>query len=316
MARKITIEAPSRLHLGLVNPFNKDYRLYIAVGVAIDRPQTVISVYVDDPISIEGCRSSEVYTRIKPIVEEYGLKRGRVVIEKCVPVHVGLGSTTQLLLSVAHGLMLSNGLNPDVAEIEEMAKKIGLGRISGVGTYIYMYGGLVVDSGKRHEADFPQLLMRFEVPESWRFVVAIPAGTGLDEIREREVFEAREEVPGEVIWYASYTLFAELLPSLLEGEFELFAKALTKFQETVGKMFSKYQGGVFAQHSAAVINKMKELGLVGVGQSSWGPTVYGITDTHEKAVEVSSKLKEVFDGLHVFVARPRNKGAVVRFVVE
>lgn len=307
------VEAPSRLHLGLVNPFNKDYRLYIAVGVAIDQPQTVISVYADDPISIEGCRSGEIYDRVKPIIEEYGLERGRVVIEKCVPKHVGLGSTTQLLLSVSHGLMLSNGLNPDIVEI---ARKTGLGRISGVGTYIYMYGGLVVDSGKRCEEDFPQLLMRFEVPESWRFVVAIPSGMGLDEVREKEVFEAGEEVPGEVIWYASYTLFAELIPSLLEREFEVFAKSLTNFQETVGRMFSRYQGGVFAQRSAVVVNKMKELGLMGVGQSSWGPAVYGVTDTHEKAVKISDRLRELLDGVQVFVAKPRNRGAAVKIVVE
>lgn len=313
MARKIVIETPSRLHLGLVNPFNKAYRLYIAVGVAIDQPQTVVSVYADDPISIEGCRSSEIHTRIKPIIEEYGLKRGRVVIEKCVPVHVGLGSTTQLLLSVSHGLMLSNGLNPDIVEI---ARKIGLGRISGVGTYVYMYGGLVVDSGKQFETDFPRLLARFEVPENWRFVVAIPSGKGLDEVREKEVFESGEKVPDEMIWYASYALFAELIPSLLECRFEAFAKALTKFQETVGKMFSKYQGGVFAQQSAVVVDKMKELGLMGVGQSSWGPAVYGVTDTHEKAVKASNKLKEILDDAHVFIAKPRNKGAVVKFVIE
>ena len=312
MARRIVIKTPSRLHLGIVNPFNKAYRLYIGVAVAVDQPRTITVIYPDEPLSIEGCRSEETFTRLKPLIEEYNIKRGKVVIEECVPKHVGLGSTTQLLLSVAHGLALANNVRTSIPEI---AKKVGLGVVSGVGVYVYMYGGFVIDAGKARVTDFPELLLRLRFPSDWRFLVAIPPGKGLDELSEGKVFERGESVLDELVWQASHTLFTELVPSVLESNFDAFSRSLAKFQETVGKMFSTYQGGVFAHYSQEAIEALKSLGIIGVGQSSWGPTVYGVVNTHEKAVEICKKLAEKLSGVRVLVAKPQNRGAEVRLLL-
>lgn len=310
MARRIVIETPARLHFGLVNPFNRDHRLYLSVGVAIDRPRTLTSVYLGEKFSIEGCRSDEAHRRLERFIEKHDIKHGRVIVEQCIPKHVGLGSTTQLLLSIVHGLMIANNINLNLVEV---AKDIGLGRISGVGTYAYIYGGLIIDSGKTDPTDFPGLLMRIEVPENWRFVIVIPRGRGLDDEVEIRLFQEGKKVSEQLIWFASHVLFTELVPSLIERRFDKFSHALARFQETVGKMFSEYQGGVFASYSQRAVELLKSLGILGVGQSSWGPAIYGLVDSHEKAVEVSSKITRDLEGATVIIARPQNTGAKVKF---
>ncbi|MEM2025171.1 MAG: GHMP kinase [Desulfurococcaceae archaeon] len=311
--RKVVIRAPARLHFGVVNPFNRKYRLYISAGIAIDRPETVVSVYPEEQLSFEGPRSSEVASRLKPLLEEYSLSRGRVVVERCSPKHVGLGSTTQLLLASAQGLLLANGLRVNAVNV---AKKIGIGRLSGVGTYVYFHGGFVVDSGKSEHSDFPRLLIRLEVPDSWRFVVLIPSGVGLDEVRESRIFAASKSAPDELIWSASYYLFSGVVPALVEARFEEFSQSLAKLQETVGLMFSEYQGGVFAHHSKTAVEALKGLGVRGVGQSSWGPAVYGAVNSHTEALRIVESVRRSLSDVEAFIACPANRGAEVKLTLE
>jgi beta-ribofuranosylaminobenzene 5'-phosphate synthase len=307
---KITIKTPARLHFGVVNPFNSEYRLYASAGVAIDKPSNVVTIYSGEDLSITGCRSEEVLNRLKGLIEEYGIKRGRVVIEKCIPQHVGLGSTTQLLLAVAHGLFLANNINVDIPLI---ARKLGLGRISGVGTYIYMYGGFILDAGKKDPHDFPKLLLRLEMPEEWHFIVLIPPGQGLGEREEERVFLSNYRAREDLVWRASFILYHELVPSILERDFEKFASSLSQLQETVGQIFSSFQGGVFAEYSQRAISVLRELGVVGVGQSSWGPAVYGVLESREEAEEVAEKaIRMLGEEVKIMVVKPLNKGALVK----
>jgi len=309
-ALKITIKTPARLHFGVVNPFNSEYRLYASAGIAIDKPSNVVTVYPEEDFAIMGCRSEEVLDRVKSIVEEYNIKRGRVLIESCIPKHVGLGSTTQLLLAVVHGLFIANNLS---INIPLLARKLGLGRISGVGTYVYMYGGFILDAGKRSPEEFPKLLLRLNMPEDWYFVVIVPPGQGLGEREEERVFASGYRAREDLIWKASFILYHELVPSILEKNFELFARSLTLLQETIGEIFSVFQGGTFTQYSQRAISVLRELGVVGVGQSSWGPAVYGVLKSREEAEEVAERSIRILDeGIEVFIARPINRGALVK----
>ena len=70
-----------------------------------------------------------------------------------------------------------------------------------------------------------------------------------------------------------------LLPALVDGDLEAFGKAITTIQQINGSWFAPAQGGPFASGaSTELINKMREWGAAGVGQSSWGPAVYAITE--------------------------------------
>ncbi len=57
---------------------------------------------------------------------------------------------------------------------------------------------------------------------------------------------------------------------------------------------------------------MENEGVFGVGQSSWGPTVYGVVEGYEAAHELSLKLQEVLsDESLIFVSSCAHEGAIV-----
>ena len=70
-----------------------------------------------------------------------------------------------------------------------------------------------------------------------------------------------------------------LLPALAEGDLATFGAALSAIQAITGRWFAPVQGGTFAPGpSEELVRRMAEWGASGVGQSSWGPAVYGIVD--------------------------------------
>ena len=56
-------------------------------------------------------------------------------------------------------------------------------------------------------------------------------------------------------------------------------------------MFAARQGGVFHPRAAPVVEALLALGVGAVGQSSWGPSVYGIVDGPERAADVADRLR-------------------------
>lgn len=56
-------------------------------------------------------------------------------------------------------------------------------------------------------------------------------------------------------------------------------------------MFAAQQGGVFHPRAAPVVEALQALGVGAVGQSSWGPAVYGIVESPERAAEVADRLR-------------------------
>ncbi|WP_448577206.1 beta-ribofuranosylaminobenzene 5'-phosphate synthase family protein [Thermosphaera sp.] len=306
MVEEIIISSPARLHFGIINPFRKDLRLYLGAGLAVNRPRVEIVVRKNRELSFRGPRSEEVWMKLRPLIEKYGLRKGEVEIRKTIPKHVGLGSTTQLLLSVAKGLLTVNNIFFD---IEEVSSILGIGRVSGVGKYAFQYGGFIVDSGVKGK-DSTKLYLRLRFPENWRFIVVIPEGRGLSEEEENRVFAADEDIPESLIHEASYHLFVEIIPSLIEEDIEGFSTGLEKLQLIVGKMFSRYQGGVFSKNSQIIVDVLKKLGVKGVGQSSWGPAVYGVIPPGENAEEVKTRVSRIVNG-DVLIVNPDNQGAIM-----
>lgn len=310
MAEKVTIVTPSRLHFGMVNPFVKELRRYVSAGVAVSNPVNTVVVEEGEGLRIDGCRSSELFSRIAGFAEKHRLS-GHVNVMECVPRHVGLGSTTQLVLAAAYGLAVLNGSPMDPVEI---ARETGLGRYSGVGTYVFKHGGFILDAGKSASSEFPALLTRLEFPEDWVFIVIVPPGQGLGEAQEDMVFREQSEIPLELVWKASHHML-ELSSSVADRDYSSFTRALTMLQETVGSMFSRYQGGVFSTGSSEAVRALRKAGVEGVGQSSWGPTVYGVVEGLEEAEKILGRIERKPDW-RIFVAKPCNRGALVNHGVE
>jgi beta-ribofuranosylaminobenzene 5'-phosphate synthase len=77
-------------------------------------------------------------------------------------------------------------------------------------------------------------------------------------------------------------------------------------------MFAARQGGVFHPRAAPVVEALEALGVGARGQSSWGPTVYGIVADPERAAAVADGLRAATDaGTEVRVVDFDRRGASV-----
>ena len=73
-----------------------------------------------------------------------------------------------------------------------------------------------------------------------------------------------------------------------------FGTALSEVQRVTGGWFAGAQGGVFAPgQSAELVGRLREWGATGVGQSSWGPAVYGLVGDARAAGTLAERARGI-----------------------
>lgn len=304
------IETPRRLHLGLIDPSGSLGRRFGSLGVALENGYRIKLLPHDSlVVRAEGEDVETVKSVVKRMNERFGTGFNYFVeIERAIPRHVGLGSTTQLSLGLALGIARLNGVN---ASVEELASLLGRGKNSGTGIYAFKLGGFVLDGGVR--GGIPPLIFREEFPEDWAFILVTPeVEPGLDEEEEKPVMEGTSgniEAAREI----SHRILLGLLPALRERDIEAFGWHLSEIQRLVGKHFESTQGGEFREDVRLIVDFLREK-TYGAGQSSWGPTVYGLID-RELYLVISAKLNDFLreQGIRarVELGVVRNRGAEV-----
>ncbi len=306
------VETPSRLHLGIIDLSRQFEREYGALGLMVKRGYRIEVVPMDEGLDVEGTEKEkkEVGSVFEALKNSYQLDTGfKVNVKRRVPRHIGLGSTTQLKMGTAASMMKISGVNYDV---EELATAAGRSRFSAIGTYGFMHGGFILEGGKRRVADVPPLSTRMEIPSEWRFVVVWPeASSSYDEVQEKPIMK-NVKVSVEYPRKITHHIVMGVLPSIVEDDIESFAHHVSRIQRVVGESFSKYQGGTFHPLVAETVEKLEEI-TYGAGQSSWGPTAYGIT-TKDKAVGIKKEVQDWLDDIglsaEIWIAEPDNEGAV------
>lgn len=275
----------SRLHFGLFQPgaVPSGGRRFGGVGMMIDRPGVRLRA------------ESSGYT-----------------VVSSAPHHAGLGTGTQFQLAVAKLQAFCAG--QDSSDIAALAARAGRGRRSGIGAHGFVHGGLLVDGGRRADDGLAPLLARLAVPESWRIVLAIPAaGRDWHGRREQRAFEQLPANDERVTESLCRLTLLGLLPALAEGDLDTFGEALYELNAKAGSLFASAQGGVYASEQvASVVQYLRGQGVRGVGQSSWGPTVFAFTAA-DRAASITSALRTRL-GLQeneVMVSAPLNVGAQV-----
>ena len=105
-----------------------------------------------------------------------------------------------------------------------------------------------------------------------------------------------------------------MLPALADTDFPEFAASVYRYGNLAGSCFASLQGGPY---NGAALNRrvawLRSLGHAGVGQSSWGPTLFVLAPDQQQAEQLSEQLKECPTGeeLEAEIARPCNQGAQV-----
>lgn len=322
MPRSVLITAPSRLHFGLWSLASQNGRQFGGVGAMIDRPGLAVrfeesgELAATGPLAARAAEFARRWLRFHEQLPAAAALRPRITIERAPAEHAGLGTGTQLGLSVAAGLHTLAGL-PRAAP-QELAIAVGRGLRSAVGTYGFVQGGLVVDRGKLPGEPIAPLDCRIGLPDAWRFVLVRPAGVaGLSGDDEAAAIADLPAVPPAVTERLIALVRERLVPAAAMADFSAFSECLFEYGRTAGECFAPRQGGPFnGPVLTRLVHVLRDLGCAGVGQSSWGPTLYALQSSEEAAVSLAARLLAIVDlpPLEVDVARPANAGARIQTV--
>lgn len=258
--------------------------------MVINQPAIVLDVSRSERTSAIGPLSG----RVEAFVSAWSQHTGQPMEVACQIVHapdehVGLGVGTQLGLSVALALdTLGNRLQ---VSLEERARSVRRGLRSAIGTYGFDQGGLIVEDGKSPDETLGKLHERVSLPSAWRLLLVRLRGVrGLAGDAEKSAFSRAETAPA-VQRRLRNELFEGLLPAAQEGDFSGFSESVYRYGTAAGECFAEAQEGPFlSREIAELVQFCRNSGVAGVGQSSWGPTVYSWFRDEASAIDFERKL--------------------------
>ncbi len=319
MERRVRVRTPSRLHFGLLGWGPESRRQFGGLGLMIQYPWIELVAERADSWSFDGPLAERArliaHNLSDGLYDAMGAERrpARIRVLGAPAEHVGLGVGTQLSLAVMSALILLAGhVEPAV---EELASVTGRGTRSGIGLHGFRLGGMIVDGGRKQGTKIPPLLARHPFPEEWSILIVQPPGLhGLHGAIESRAFAELPSIPERVTDRLCRIVLLDLIPAVLERDLPSFGAALMELQARVGAIFSPAQGGIYSSPQAsAIIEELGRAGFVGMGQSSWGPTLYAFTDRPPEeitALAARLRLQPLIRDCSVLVTRADNQGAL------
>ncbi|MFB6266313.1 MAG: beta-ribofuranosylaminobenzene 5'-phosphate synthase family protein [Halodesulfurarchaeum sp.] len=319
---RVRVETGPRIHAGFCNLSLAHERLYGSLGVGLSAPKLVVAVEPAPDVTAGSAIAREFARRSVDIL---GVPGASVDIERSLPRHVGLGSGTQLALAIYTGIARAH---ERAASVREAAPELGRGGRSGVGVKTFESGGFVLDAG--HPTDrfttavpeagsweVPSPIVHEEIPADWRFLLVVPDGErghhgereeeGMRAVVERANPDLADRIAGVVV--------REVLPAIVGGDVSAFGEGLETVGRLNGHWYAEEQGGIYRPPAGELVEYLRTVPAIeGVGQSSWGPAVYGVT--HERHADAAREAGEEalarvdVDGT-VHLVNPRNEGATV-----
>lgn len=337
-----------RIHFGLMELADGAERQFAGLGVMLDLPRMHLRVtpcqdasrkQIEDRRQFAG--SQQVGTQL-PLgassIQEY---HRRITDWQCrlpplcsielieaYPFHCGLGTGTQLacILATAARLVetrsplgqawqsigsLLNELNPRV-----LADWSLRGQRSAIGLQGFLSGGLVLDAGIDcgSSANSGWRTHSYKMPASWRFLlIRAVDSSGIAGQREAHLLSRISSRPNPAS-SRMWQLANQACQSARESDFSGFVDGLESYLDEAGRLFAPVQGG--RQYNGTdcenAVRLARELGLRAVGQSSWGPTIFGISSDPKHALEVAGELSRRRPEWDVQIAGASFDGACAR----
>lgn len=313
------ITTPSRLHFGLLGWGPDAPRQFGGVGLMIEAPGIEIEAEPSSVWKADGPLAGRILDVAERIQNQLRAE-GRPVAPRAFRIvrapheHVGLGVGTQLSLAVAR--LLCDGDDPSGPDPARLAALSGRGLRSGIGLHGFAHGGLIVDGGRRSSEGIPPLLAHHPFPADWSILVIIPERSqGLHGRKEAKAFAELPPIPETTTDRLCRLVLLGLLPAVVEHDLPAFGAALTELQREVGRCFAPAQGGLFANAKLPeIVAELEARRLHGIGQSSWGPTLYAFSDEPQDVRErLASDIRQRFGFSResVFWTSARNSGAAL-----
>lgn len=289
-------------------------RRFGSLGLSLDELNTTLTAYPERQLSVEGLQSERVEVYARQSLAAMGITGGaHIQIHQAIPDHSGLGSGTQLALAVGTALSRLYGLD---WPLNEMAREMQRGARSGIGLGLFSLGGFIVDGGRKNEGGPPTVISRLDFPHQWRVILVLDKTyKGLHGDQEKQAFSDLPEFSETNAGRLCRLALMQAMPSLAEHDLPGFGTAISAIQEIVGDHFSAAQGGRFASRQvASALSWLRLNGAEGVGQSSWGPTGFALTDSEIRAQSLVRAANNKFStaGLQFMICSGRNRGAEIR----
>lgn len=331
------ITTGSRLHCGLLETAPGHPFRFGGIGMMVDSP-SVVAVLRRGPkgtgIEVHGSQLRErlekqisLANALNFYVDPAG---GDLELVQTPRQHAGFGTGTQLACAAASLIkaqwmrttpsgslgQYANGPVP-LDQIWESATELiqwsGRGKRSTIGAFGFLQGGLIVDQG-HNDQGYGQLGQRLDQLESLRVVLATPhqisTVSGGEEDRMMAEVASKPNPHRHEMWEL---IDQVIVPAAQQRQWDVFGTALHEYGKLAGVQFAPIQGGIYRNDQVAeLVSRMQRLGLGGVCQSSWGPTVFGLTDDDERATRTANQLTEYYNGdVTIQVTQVRNHGATL-----
>jgi beta-RFAP synthase len=312
---EVRVLAPSRLHFGMFSFGHHESRAFGGIGAMIELPGLEVVLRCRRDFRVRGEDEERIRRAAIAAWDTWGDGRPaafEVEVVRAPPFHSGLGTGTQLGMSVVAAV----GAFAGQASLSgrAMAQITGRGCRSAIGVWGFCRGGLLLDPGKSSDGPLPEPVVRCELPADWRFVLVLNRRRlGLSGEDERRAFAELPPIPRSTTASLCREALLQLIPAQA-GDFEAFSESLYGFGFEAGMAFAPRQGGPFADgETHAIVDLLRNLGVRGVGQSSWGPTVFAVTASESDARRLVSQLAEqsLCAGCELVVSRPAKRGAAI-----
>jgi beta-RFAP synthase len=278
----------------------------------IEFPHVKLSVVASDRFEVEGPGKE----RVEEFARRWAAWRGdafpppcRMVIESLPRMHAGLGVGSQLGLSVARAL--NEFVGDRSSSPETLARSVGRGERSAVGTYGFFYGGLIAEFGKSADDQLAPLEVRLDLPPSWRWLMVCPTDQGgLHGTQEQSAFADMRDPASDFASQLLEEVQKRLLPAARQGSFADFSASLYRFGYYSGLSFASVQGGAYnGPRLSQIVESIRQLGIEGVGQSSWGPTIFALCPDEAAAQTLARQLRVTMNDCDVSITATCNHGA-------
>ena len=323
MLEPVRVQAPSRLHFGLASFDNPGGRSFGGAGVMIDTPCLDLRIWRHKPPQRMACTDGNslrllandglvapgsagestqtmdgsqerIEQTLRRLESAWGLKTQFCAqLLSGPPRHAGLGSGTQLCAAISAGAARLLALWP--LDAQALAKWSARGARSAVGLHGFLHGGLIYEDGKLPGESMGRLRKHVNPPDSWRIVLLLSRKeqAGYSGEAESNAFTQAGTVSDAKRAQLLAILENRMIPAAEGGDFDQFASAVGEYGELAGSCFKSVQGGrsYASENIQTVVDTLRQWGYEGVGQSSWGPTIYCFCPNANEAENLQRRLK-------------------------
>ena len=297
----------ARLHFGFLDLNKKNNKFFGGFGLTINKFKTILNIKNYHKLNIKGYETKRASFFVKKFCKKIKIKPNFYInIEKVTPQHIGLGSGTQIALAIGTGISKLKSLNLNTIEI---AKIMGRGNRSLIGTKSFINGGFIIDNKNTKEEDS---FSKIKFPKEWKILLIQNESKGLFGLKEKESFKKlfKSKKKNKSI---NNKIITNIYNSLTKKDFNTLSKSITKVQNYMGNFFYSEQGGKYSNKIISkIITSLKKEKILGYGQTSWGPTGFAFFDSYKKAKKIKFKLEKKFNDyndIKFIICSGKNNGA-------